>query len=48
MTANLALNRARASLTDLLKLGVAAVGKQHVQQVVLDVGIAGEPIMGFA
>lgn len=40
--------RARASFTALLKLSVAAVGEQHVQQIVLEVGVAGEPFMGFA
>jgi hypothetical protein len=40
--------RTRTSLTALLKLSVAAVGEQHVQQIVLEVGVAGEPFMGFA
>ena len=46
MTHDRALNRVRASFTALLKLSVAAVSEQHVQQIVLEVGVAGEPFTG--
>ncbi len=36
------------TFTGLLKLSVPAVREQHVQQIVLEGGVAGEPFMGRA